>query len=131
MTFGTLFGDIMVTSSPTTPGLLGEVDVLRVQMEGTVAGGNEREVGVAIQRLQRCMLAVRELGNLKMEVSSQLVDTVSERYYYVFANFMCNVSCDRRRYSHVCVHCVCVCHANYNLHMYHVVCTHILVSRVQ
>ena len=47
-----------------------------MQLEGVVARGNEREVGVAIQRLQRCMLAVRELGNLKMEVSSQLVDTV-------------------------------------------------------
>ena len=58
-------------------GLLGEVDVLKVQLEGAVAGGNETEVGVAIQRLQRCMLAVRELGNLKMEMSSQLVDTVS------------------------------------------------------
>ena len=45
-------------------------------MEGAVAGGNEREVGVAIQRLQRCMLAVREMGNLKMEVSSHLLDTV-------------------------------------------------------
>ena len=72
-------------------------------MEGAVAGGNEREVGVAIQRLQRCMLAVRELGNLKMEVSSQLVDTVSERYY-VFSNFMCNVSCDRRRFAYQHTH---------------------------
>ena len=70
--------DIMVACPPSlsTPGLLSDMDVLRVQLEEVVAGGNESEVGVAIQRLQRCMLAVRELGNLKMEVSSQLVDTV-------------------------------------------------------
>ena len=54
------------------------MDVLRVQMEGAVAGGNEREVGVAIQRLQQCMLAVREVGNMKMEVSSHILDTVSQ-----------------------------------------------------
>ena len=54
------------------------MDVLRVQMEGAVAGGNEREVCVAIQRLHHCMLAVRELGNMKMEVSSQLLDTVRD-----------------------------------------------------
>ena len=47
-----------------------------MQLEKAIAGGNDTEVGVAIQRLQRSMLAVRELGNLKMEVSSQLVDTV-------------------------------------------------------
>ena len=65
-----------------TPGLIGDVDVLRVKLEETVAGGSEREVGVAIQRLQHCMLAVRELGNLKMEVSSQLVDTVRGKPCY-------------------------------------------------
>ena len=57
-------------------GLLGEVDVLRVELEGAVSRDNKGEVGVAVQRLQRCMLAVREMGNLKMEVSSQLLDTV-------------------------------------------------------
>ena len=73
----TILNDPMTDIIIIIAGLLGEVDVLKVQLEGAVAGGNETEVGVAIQRLQRCMLAVRELGNLKMEMSSQLVDTVS------------------------------------------------------
>ena len=57
-------------------GLLAEVDVLRVELESAVARGDEGAVRAAVGRLQGCMLGVREMGNLKLEVSSQLLDTV-------------------------------------------------------
>ena len=83
----------MTSHNIASAGLLGDVDVLRVELEGAVARGNEGEVGVAVQRLQRCMLTVREMGNLKMEVSSQLLDTVRAIYHvYTPATAVCDVA---------------------------------------
>ena len=49
---------------------------MRVELESAVARRDEGAVRAAVGRLQGCMLGVREMGNLKLEVSSQLLDTV-------------------------------------------------------
>lgn len=68
--FGTLY-------FPPSAGLLAEVDHLRLELDSAVARCDEGALSGVVGRLQHCMLQVREVGNLKLEVSSQLLDTVS------------------------------------------------------
>ena len=41
-----------------------------------VEGGSKRQL-VLFRQLQECLLEVREVGNKKLEISAQMLDTVS------------------------------------------------------
>ena len=54
------------------------MDQLRLELDSAVARCDESVLSAVVGRLQLCMVQVREVGNLKLEVSSQLLDTVSK-----------------------------------------------------
>ena len=58
-------------------GLLEEVRAAREGLVSAAEGGRGEEMQRYLLELQRCMLRFRETGNEKLEVTSELLDTVS------------------------------------------------------
>lgn len=78
------------------PGLLEEVRAAHEGLERAREGGSEAEMRRYLLELQRCMLRFRETGNEKLEVTSELLDTVSSdtgtstsEWYYVTSDLLC------------------------------------------
>ena len=62
--------------------LLTEARCVRTKSEAVISGGvvTCRERQNWLMKLQRVMLALREVGNEKVELTSQMLDLVREKY---------------------------------------------------
>lgn len=63
--------------------LLTEARCVRAKSEGVISGGvvTCRDRQNWLMKLQRVMLALREVGNEKVELTSQMLDLVREKYH--------------------------------------------------
>lgn len=59
-------------------GLFEETGRLRLELLKAVESGSKRQM-LLFRQLQECLLEVREVGNRKLEISAQMLDTVSVR----------------------------------------------------
>ena len=58
-------------------GLFEETGRLRLELQKAVESGSKRQM-LLFRQLQECLLEVREVGNRKLEISAQMLDTVSQ-----------------------------------------------------
>ena len=57
-------------------GLFMETERLREELMVAVGKGSKQQM-ILFRQLQECLLQVREVGNAKLDISAQMLDTVS------------------------------------------------------